>query len=122
MTVTVGFDEYKIDANEEMLKQVWINLVDNAVKFSPAAGEIGISISEVPSAVTVSVKNNGPEISTEDKKRVFDKFWQGDTSHASEGTGIGLSIARRITELHKGSISVISSQEETTFTVRLPKE
>lgn len=122
LTVTADFTEYNINANEEFLKQVWINLIDNAVKFSPEAGEIGISITEEPGVVTISVKNNGPEISSEGKKRIFDKFWQADTSHASEGTGIGLSVAKRIIELHKGSISVISSSEETVFTVRLPKE
>ncbi|WP_088225591.1 HAMP domain-containing sensor histidine kinase [Desulfosporosinus sp. FKB] len=122
LTITVDFDEYEIDANEEMLKQVWINLIDNAVKFSPIAGEIGISITKSLEVLAVSIKNNGTEICEEDRKRIFSKFYQGDTSHSSEGTGIGLSIVKRIIELHKGSISVISSPEETTFTILLPKE
>lgn len=122
LTITVDFDEYEIDANMEMLKQVWINLIDNAVKFSPAAGEIGISITKSLEVIAVLVKNSGTEICEEDRKRIFNKFYQGDTSHSSEGTGIGLSIVKRIIELHKGSISVISSPEETTFTIRLPEE
>lgn len=121
LTVSADFDEYDVHANEELLKQVWINLMDNAVKFSPEAGEIGVSITQTPDMITVSVKNNGPEISAEDQKRIFHKYWQGDTSHASEGTGIGLSMVKRITELHKGSISVNSSPEETVFSVALPK-
>ncbi|RAV05021.1 HAMP domain-containing sensor histidine kinase [Paenibacillus sp. YN15] len=121
LNMVVHFDDYYIHANEELLKQVWINLLDNAVKFSPNGGVIAIMITEKPDAIVVSVKNNGPEISYEDKKRIFDKFWQGDASHSSEGTGIGLSLVRRIAELHKGSISVISSPEETAFSIKLPK-
>lgn len=70
LTILADFSEYDISASEELLKQVWINLIDNSVKFSPEGGEIGISISQTPGAVTVSIKNNGPEISAEDKKRI----------------------------------------------------
>lgn len=122
VTIDVDFNEHNINANEELLKQVWINLIDNAVKFSPKDGEINISIKETEDVVTVFVKNNGPKLSAEELRRIFDKFYQGDTSHASEGTGIGLSIARKITELHKGTISVTSSKDETIFSIELPKE
>ncbi|HML46416.1 MAG TPA: HAMP domain-containing sensor histidine kinase [Clostridia bacterium] len=122
LTMIADFDEHYIVANEEMLKQVWINLIDNAVKFSPEAGEIGISIAEVPGAITVSVKNNGAEISRESMQRIFHKFYQGDASHSSEGTGLGLAIVKRIVDLHKGSISVASSPEETVFSVKLSGE
>ena len=118
--VTANFDEYSINANEELLKQVWINLIDNAVKFTQEAGEIILSITEMPDSLIVSITNGGAEISERDQKRIFDKFWQGDASHASDGTGIGLSIVKRITELHKGSISVTSAPAETTFSVELP--
>ena len=120
LTVAVDFDEYEIDANEEMLKQVWINLLDNAVKFSPEAGEICISIAKSPGMIHISIKNNGAEISEEDRNRIFNKFYQGDKSHFSEGTGIGLAIVKRIIDLHKGSISVVSSPAQTIFTVLLP--
>jgi len=122
LSVTVDFDEYKINANEELLKQVWINLIDNAVKFSPVACEIGISIAKAPGTITVSVKNTGIEICEEDKNRIFNKFYQGDTSHSSEGTGIGLAIVKRVIDLHKGSISVISAPGQTTFSIVLPSE
>lgn len=120
LTVNADFDEYEINANEEMLKQVWINLIDNAVKFSPMVGEIDISITKTPVEVTISVENSGLEIGEEDRKRIFNKFYQCDTSHSSEGTGIGLAIVKRIIDLHKGSISVIGSQNQTTFSVVLP--
>ena len=116
------FEEYFVEADEEQLKQIWINIVDNAIKFSPENGEIAIDVSQTSNECAISIKNNGPEISAEDRERIFNKYWQGDTSHVSEGTGIGLSIAKRIIELHNGSISVDSSSEETVFVVRLPIE
>jgi len=121
LQMLADFDECEIHANEELLKQVWINILDNSIKFSPEHGEIGISISLSSGVLTVSIKNNGPEISAEDQKRIFNKYWQGDSSHSSEGTGIGLSIARRITELHKGGISVTSVSGETIFSIALPQ-
>lgn len=121
ITIAADFNEYKVNANEELLKQVWINLVDNAVKFSPEDGEIKISIKESEDVIMVRIKNKGPKLSADEIRRIFDKFYQGDTSHASEGTGIGLSIARRIIQLHKGKILVASSQEETVFSVEVPK-
>lgn len=120
IAIVADFNEHTIDACEELLKQVWINLIDNAIKFTPMNGEIDVSIVKVESTVEILIKNNGPMMSQEEVTRVFDKFWQGDTSHASEGTGIGLSIAKRIVDLHNGTISVSSTQENTIFTVALP--
>lgn len=120
LAVIADYDEYDIDANEELLKQVWINLLDNAVKFSPKGGEIGVSITQNSDKTVVSISNSGPEISTKDQKHIFNKFWPGDTSHASQGTGIGLSIAKRITELHRGGISISSTMNKTVFSVELP--
>jgi signal transduction histidine kinase len=121
LNIVADFEDIYIDANEELLKQVWINLLDNAVKFSPNVGTVAVSIFDKPDAVTVLVSNNGPKIEWEDTKRIFDKFWRSDASHALEGTGIGLSVVKRIAELHKGHISVDSSSEVTTFSITLPK-
>lgn len=121
LTIVADFDEHMVLANEELLMQVWINLIDNAVKFSNEGGEMGVSLSEQEACILVQIKNNGPQISSEDQNRIFHKFWQGDTSHTSEGTGIGLSIAYQIVQLHKGTISVHSNPTETVFTVSLPK-
>lgn len=122
LTIRADFEEYFIGANEELLKQVWINLLDNAIKFSLEQGEIVIDISKSEYSCTVSIKNDGPEISESDRKRIFNKYWQGDTSHSTEGVGIGLSIARRIVELHSGNINVNSSSQKTIFSVVLPNE
>ena len=97
--ISADFDEYTICGNEEMLKQVWINLIDNAVKYSFNGGEVVVSIEQRPSVTLVSITDRGDVISGDDQKRIFQKFYQADTSHSSEGTGIGLSIAKRITEL-----------------------
>ncbi len=122
LMINADFDEIQISANEELLKQVWINIIDNAIKFSSENNEIDIKILEIDNQIQVSIKNQGVQISDEDKKRIFNKYWQADTSHASQGTGIGLSIAKRIVELHRGNIEVISALYETTFLINLPKE
>ncbi len=116
----LSFGEHTIHANEELLKQVWINLLDNAIKFSPRDQIIEVRISETPDTLSVSILNTGPEISPEDQKRIFNKFYQADQSHATEGNGVGLAIVKRVTQLHGGSIQVSSSKDVTSFTVVLP--
>ena len=122
------FNEHFIGGNEEMLQQVWINLLDNAIKFSPENGSIVLWIQEEaakteeePGKVTVFVKNNGPVIREEDRERIFRKFYQSDTSHASQGTGIGLAVVRKIVELHGGVVRADSTERETVFIVELPQ-
>lgn len=117
----LDFNEYRIHANEDLLKQVWLNLLGNAVKFSPVGGTIEIRITEQADTMTVSVMNTGSEISPEHQRKIFNKFYQADESHSSEGNGIGLAIVKRITELHDGTVSVSSGDGSTTFTVILPK-
>lgn len=118
---SLEFEEYSIEANEELLKQVWINLVDNAVKFSQDYGLVVIKIAEEGDIYKISIANSGLEIPQESMKKIFNKFYQADESHASEGNGVGLAIVKRVTELHKGYVSVTSEHEITTFTVTLPK-
>lgn len=117
----VDFKEHDIQANEELLKQVWINLLDNAVKFSPEGGAVELHIAEEAKTLRVSVTNSGGEIAPEHQKRIFQKFYQADESHASEGNGIGLAIVKRVTELHGGEVFVQCGGGKTTFTVELPK-
>jgi signal transduction histidine kinase len=117
----LDFREYSIHANEELLKQVWINLLGNAVKFSPHGGTIEVRITEQPDTMTVSVMNTGSTIAPEQQAKIFRKFYQADESHAAEGNGIGLAIVKRVVELHEGTVSVASGNGRTTFTVVLPK-
>ena len=115
-----GFSEHMVCANEELLCQVWINLLDNAIKFAPENGQINVRIYERPETIRVSIANNGPKIGERDQARIFNKFYQGDTSHASAGTGIGLSVVKKITELHQGRVWADSTEQETVFWVELP--
>lgn len=117
--LTLDFDEYYVTASEELLKEVWINLLDNAIKFSKEKGKVSVSISESAGSISVSVSNDG-SISTENITHVFDKFYQVDRSHSTKGNGIGLAIVKRIVELHHGSVFVTSQSDVTTFTVKLP--
>jgi signal transduction histidine kinase len=117
----LDFDEFMIEANEEMLKEVWINLIDNAVKFVPRCGTIELEVIDAEKKLCVKVSNTGSEIPPEMQKKIFGKFYQADESHATQGNGIGLAIVKSIVELHKGSVSVSSGNGITCFTVELPK-
>ncbi len=118
---SLEFDEHEIRANEELLKEVWINLLENAVKFSKQGGLVRVSIRVLPEQYLVSVTNYGIEISAENQGKIWTKFYQADESHASEGNGVGLAIVKRVVELHRGSASVSSGNGATTFSVTLPK-
>lgn len=116
----IDFDEYMISANEEMLKQVWINLLENAIKFAPDYGVIGVDIKKQNNMLSVSVSNSGSEIPPESIGHIWNKFYQADKSRSSEGNGIGLAIVKRVVELHGGDVAVKSENLATVFTVTLP--
>jgi signal transduction histidine kinase len=117
----LDFREYTVEGNEEMLKQVWINLIDNAIKFSPRCGTVILDIQDGGETLSVSVSNTGSEIPAEQMGKIFGKFYQADESHATEGNGIGLAVVKRVVELHMGSIEVCSEGGMNTFTVELHK-
>lgn len=116
----LDFDEYMIEANEELLKQIWINLIDNAVKFAPVGGTVAVEISESGSYTSVTVRNTGSEIPPDKLGRIWNKFYQADESHSSEGNGVGLAIVKKIVELHSGSVCASSNEGITRFTIELP--
>ena len=116
---SLEFEEYEIRANEELLKQVFINLIDNAIKFSPEHGIITIKIEEHDAQYKISIQNTGKEIPKESIGKIFNKFYQADESHASEGNGVGLAIVRKIVELHKGTVGVTSENGMTIFEINI---
>lgn len=118
---SLSLQEHDICASEELLKQVWINLLHNAIKFSPDGQTIEIGILESKNTYSVSVRNTGPTIPPDQQEKIFNKFYQADESHASEGNGIGLAIVKRVVELHNGTVRVDSKKHVTVFTVELPK-
>lgn len=118
--LSIDFDEFDVYGNEEMLQQVWVNLIDNAIKFASKKGQLNIRINKINSYVCIDIENTGSEIKSEDKERIFTKFYQSDKSHAKGGNGIGLSIVKRIVDLHDGLIEVNSGNNITCFKVYLP--
>ena len=117
----LDFDECIIEANESLLKQVFINLVDNAVKFTDYGGTVDIRINETADKYIVIVSNTGSEISPENQKKIWNKFYQADESHSAEGNGVGLAIVKRAVDLHGGEVSVECKNGMTSFSVTLPK-
>lgn len=121
LDLQLDFDEHTVRANEELLKQVWINLLDNAVKFAPDGHTIQIRMTENENTLSIAIKNTGSEIPAESREKIFNKFYQADESHATQGNGVGLAIVKQIVRLHGGMISVSSENDVTEFVVELPK-
>ena len=111
-----------VSADFDMIASTLHELLNNAVKYSNVGSPITITLSEDPEELTLSVQSYGPVIRMEDRDRIFEKFYRGlDHRHAAPGTGIGLSVARSVTEAHGGHIWVTSSEESgTTFHLSLP--
>lgn len=122
LEITAEFAEHQICANQDLLKQVWINLLDNAVKFSPPGGRVEMSIKAQGNSLLVTISNQGDPIPEKERERVFHKFYQCDRSHATQGNGLGLSIAKRVVELHRGHIWVDCPEGTVCFHVELPNE
>ena len=118
----ICIDEFFVTGNEELLKEVWINLFDNAIKFANEGGRISVCIDESETETVFNISNTGATIPKEKQKYIFNKFYQSDESHTTQGNGIGLAIVKRIVDLHGGEISVESGDGLTTFTVSLPKK
>lgn len=106
--------------NEGLLRHVWDNLIGNAIKFSPQKGLVRIRLDKREEGIVFTVEDNGPGISQEAKKHIFDKFYQADSSHKQEGNGLGLALVKRILMLTGGRIEAQNRREGgAVFTVTL---
>ena len=113
-------DDVRIRSDAELLSLVWNNLISNAVKFTPEDGTIGVSLKAESGYVTVAVSDTGCGIKPEVGQHIFEKFYQGDTSHATQGNGLGLALVKRVVDILNGEISVQSVYGQgTTFTVKI---
>ena len=121
LELVLEFEEYMIQANEELLKQVWINLLDNAVKFSPRGHTIQIAIREEKNEIQVEILNTGSNIPEDKQPYIFNKFYQAEESHTTPGNGVGLAIVKRVVDLHGGRVTVRNEGNAAVFTVALPK-
>lgn len=114
-----------VPADKGWLERLILNLLDNAIKFTPAGGSIVVEVSQAPGAVRLSVRDNGIGMSREDADRAFERFYRADPARSSvnEGAGLGLSLVKWIAEQHRGTVAVTSRQGEgSTFSVTLPRQ
>lgn len=119
----VEMDSVVYFSNESILQHVWDNLISNAIKFNPEGGKIIIRLSESGDDVVFTVQDTGPGINADEEKHLFDKFYQGDTSHKQEGNGLGLSLVKKIVDSLKGKVSVQNiNSGGCRFTVTLPNK
>ena len=113
-------DDIVISADSELLSLVWSNLFSNAIKFTDEGGTVSISVKNISGKISVSVSDTGCGIDSKTGQHIFDKFYQGDTSHAGKGNGLGLALVKRIITVTGGEITVDSTLGKgSTFTVIL---
>jgi len=113
-------EEIQIEADKELLSLVWNNLLSNALKFTNEGGQVSLALKGDAEYAYVEVKDTGCGMSADTGKNIFKKFYQGDTSHATKGNGLGLALVKRVIDICGGEISVSSRLGEgSTFTVKL---
>lgn len=118
----VNLKEDKIYGEKELLLQVWMNLIENAIKYSRPDQQIDIKMENLENNLIIKIKDYGKGMNKEECKKIFDRFYQVDKMHSEGGAGLGLTIVKRIIELSKGKIEVESTIDKgTTFTITLPK-
>ena len=121
ISIELELDEIIYNFNEEMLAQMWLNLIGNAIKFSHKGGTVLVRCRKKQDFICVDITDSGEGMNEETIHRIFDKFYQSDTSHKSEGNGLGLAIVKRIAELANAELSVKSEiGKGSTFSVKLP--
>ncbi len=118
----IDLDDIIFHGEENLLLQVWLNLIGNAVKFTPDKGCISVKLTEDDDSITVKISDNGIGMDQTTVKHIFEKFYQGDTSHKSDGNGLGLALCKKIVTRCDGTIRAESTLGEgSEFIIKLPK-
>ena len=113
-------EDIQIKSDAELLSLIWNNLFSNALKFTPNGGCVSVSLWAEPGYAVVKVSDTGCGIGPEVGAHIFEKFYQGDTSHATQGNGLGLALVKRVVDIVEGDISVSSKiGEGSSFTVKI---
>ena len=119
----VALEEVEITADEDLLSQVWTNLINNSIKFTPQSGKVHIELCRANGRTEFSISDTGIGVAEEDQARIFERFYKADRSRtlSNGGSGLGLSIVKKIVDMHKGTIAIESKLGQgTTFVVSLP--
>ena len=123
LQISCDLEQIEIVTCPDYLQIVWNNLISNAIKFTQNGGSVSISLKQEDNFAIVKVSDTGCGISKEVGERIFDKFYQGDTSHAQEGNGLGLALVKKVIDVLGGKICVDSQVGKgTVFTVSLNNE
>ena len=117
----ISLEDILYVGNEDLMGQIWQNIINNAIKFTPQGGMIKVSLFRGGTGIVAKIWDNGPQIPVDKKDKIFEKFYQGDRSRATEGNGLGLALVKRIVDLSDGKISVDNPYEGgVCFMVELP--
>jgi signal transduction histidine kinase len=123
LELDIALEKIPIVADQDLMSQVWTNLIHNSIKFTRYRGKITIRLQQIDDLASITISDNGIGISETDQFHIFERFYKADLARerSKSGSGLGLSIVKRIIEMHEGTISVKSELEKgTTFTILLP--
>ncbi|MBQ2581830.1 MAG: HAMP domain-containing histidine kinase [Ruminococcus sp.] len=117
----IDLEEITYIGNEELMAQIWQNIINNAIKFTGVDGNIGVKLYRSEQCIVVKISDDGPCIPDEKRTKIFEKFYQGDHSRSTDGNGLGLALVQRVVELCNGSVWVENTHPTgVCFTVQLP--
>lgn len=120
LTLDLDLPPTQIISDEELLQQLWINLIENAIKFSPPGSKLFIQITTLAKKIKITIQDFGIGMSQQTLSHLFDKFYQGETSHSKEGNGLGMPLVKKIVDLCEGELTIDSSLGKgTTVSVEL---